>query len=98
MLEKTEPERVRMTAGIWLGSRTSRIDGVVRILTTEGSERDVQPVRKAGLSALTGNSRASVTRTERFCAEDREGSQFQESKGGGSVYRGTSQGRGSYNH
>ena len=72
-----------MTAGIWLGSRTSRIDGVVRILTTEGSERDVQPVTKAGLSALTGNSSASVTRTERFCAVDREGSQFQESKGRG---------------
>ena len=69
-------------------SRTSRIEGAADILTTEGSERDNQPVREAGLSALSCESGSSATRTERFCADGREGSQFEESRGG-SVYRGT---------
>jgi hypothetical protein len=44
-----------VTARLGLGSRTSRIDATADILTTEGSERDDQPVREAGLSALTVN-------------------------------------------
>jgi hypothetical protein len=81
VLERTELEGVIMTARLGLGSRTSRIDGAADILTTEGSERDVQPVREAGLSALTGESGAPATRTEGFCANDGEGSQFRESRG-----------------
>ena len=86
MLKRTELEAIRMKAG---RSRTSRIEGAADILTTEGSERDNQPVREAGLSALTCESGSSATRTERFCVDDREGSQFVEESRGGSVYRGT---------
>ena len=56
-----------------MGNKTSRIDGVANILTTDGSEGDDQPVRKAGLSA---KSEASATRTEGFCAENRDRSQY----------------------
>ena len=80
MLEKTELGTVKITEGLWLGSRTSRIDGVEHILTTEGSEGDNQPVRKAGLSALAGKLSPSTTRAEVFYAKDGEGSQFQESR------------------
>ena len=59
-----------------MGNKTSRIDSVANILTTEGSEGDDQPARKAGLSALAGKSEASATRTKGFCAENRDGSQY----------------------
>ena len=59
-----------------MGNKTSHIDGVTNILTTDGSEGDDQPARKAGLSVLAGKSEASVTRTKRFCAENRDGSQY----------------------
>lgn len=47
MLERTELEAETV---LWLGRRTSRIDGVVHIVTMDGSQGDNQPVRKAGLS------------------------------------------------
>ena len=59
-----------------MGNKTSHIDGVANILTADESEGDDQPVRKAGLSMLAGKSEALVTRTEGFCAENRDGSQY----------------------
>ena len=49
-------------------------------LTVDGPEGDDQPVKKAGLSTLAGKSEALVTRTKGFCAENRDGSQSQESE------------------
>lgn len=83
MLERTELGEVKIMAGLWLESWTSRIDGVEHILTTEGSEGDGQPIKKAGLSALAGKSSPSTRRAEGFYAKDGEESQFQESKGEG---------------
>jgi hypothetical protein len=54
---------------------------LANILTADGSEVDVQPVRKAWLSTLTVKLEASATRTQAFCAENRDENQFQESEG-----------------
>ena len=43
-----------MTAGPSLGSKPSRIDGVANILTSNGSEGNVQPVRKAECKTYEG--------------------------------------------
>ena len=59
-----------------MGNKTSHIDGVTNILTTDGSEGNNQPVRKAGLSVLAGKSEVLATRTKGFCAENRDGSQY----------------------
>jgi hypothetical protein len=73
LLEGTEPEKESMTVRLGLGGRTSRIDAIAIILTTEGSEADGQPYSEAGLPALTDD--LLQQRAEAFNAGDGKGSQ-----------------------